>query len=497
MREDDPLRWLDEICGNAALDDVAIIEPDGSTVSYRALATMREAVAGHLRQSGVGAGDRVMLVGENCAAFAAAALAISQLRAWIVPVNARLTASEIANIGGHCRSRAFVFTSGISANAAGHGEAHGAVAVPQLPELAVAPGADPGPAEPASEDPAEQVAALFYTSGTTGRPKGVMLSHESLLFNAGISTTMRDLTRKDELLVAGPCTHIMAFATLLLPGLMAGARLRLLARVSADAVLAALRDGVSIFSAVPQLYDQLVDRLEEQGQQLNAPRLRKLSAGGAPFDAGRKQRVEACFGMVINNGYGMTEAGPTISSSAFGDGGEPGSVGFPPQGVEIRLDDKDDTGVGEIQLRGAGVMLGYYRDPQITAETLTGDGFLRTGDLGRFDGDGALHVVGRTKSVIVRSGFNVYPEELEGVLREHPAVRVSAVAGLPVEGNEEVIAFVTADEGTSAETLAAFMRERLVPYKLPQRIILTDDIPLTSTGKPRRAELVARIAGQG
>lgn len=488
------MRWLDEICRNAADDDIALIDPDGTTHSYRALGKMREAVAAQLAQTGVGPGDRVLLVGENCAAFAATALAASQLRAWIVPVNARLTAKEIGTISGHCRPKAAIFTHGVSADAASHGEQYDAGEMADIPALSLAAVAEPGPAEPVSSDPAEQVAALFYTSGTTGRPKAVMLSHRNLIFNAGVSMKVRSLTADDELLVAGPCTHIMAFATLLLSGLLAGARLHLLARVSAETVLDALREGTTIFSAVPQLYDQLVDRLEKTGQPFVAPRLRQLSAGGAPFDTGRKHRVEACFGMRINNGYGMTEAGPTIASTAFGPGSEPGSVGYPPPGVELRLGRVDDHGVGEVHVRGPNIMIGYYHDPQATAEAITDDGFLRTGDLGCLDAEGALHIVGRNKAVIVRSGFNVHPEELEGVLREHPAVRVAAVVGLPVEGNEEVVAFAIADEGTESEELASFMRERLVPYKLPQRIVLTDDIPLTSTGKPRRNELLARFA---
>jgi acyl-CoA synthetase (AMP-forming)/AMP-acid ligase II len=212
-----------------------------------------------------------------------------------------------------------------------------------------------------------------------------------------------------------------------------------------------------------------------------------------------RRRAERFYGLPLQNGYGMTEAtaGVTVTRSTPGDGDT--SVGTPLPGVEVRLDipAAAEDGVGEILTRGPHVMIGYYRLPEETAAVLGPDGFLHTGDLGRFDAEGRLHVVGRRKELIIRSGFNVYPVEVEAALTEHPRVIQSAVVGRKVAGgNEEVIAFVLVAPGTelTEADLKAHMADRLSPYKRPNLYVVATELPATPTGKILKHKLLDHFA---
>jgi acyl-CoA synthetase (AMP-forming)/AMP-acid ligase II len=217
-------------------------------------------------------------------------------------------------------------------------------------------------------------------------------------------------------------------------------------------------------------------------------------SGGAPLTPALKAEFEAAFGIPLHNGYGMTEASPSICQTRMEAPRADCSVGTPIPGIEVRLHgaEGDPEGVGEIRVRGPNVMKGYYRAAEASAEAVTADGWLCTGDLGRIDADGAFHVVGRSKELIIRSGFNVYPVEVEGVLNAHPGIVQSAVVGRTVEGNEEVVAFieVVRDAPPLAEAeLRAYLRERLSPYKLPSEIVVLEQLPAAATGKILKKEL--------
>lgn len=484
--------WLDELIGMHPATDPALIEADGQVLSYGALRDTVAEAAAALRVLGVGPGERVMLVAENSAAVAIIALATAQLRAWFVPVNARLTGPELAALQAHAAPRVTLYTTTSPAARAHAGES-GAQIGGRLGALGLAASLAPSRPEPVADSPAEQVAALVYTSGTTGQPKGVMLSHNALIWNAKIAAEMRGLGPGDQLLLAIPATHIMALATGLLAGLQAGASVRLMARFSVEGLLEGLAQGASVLSVVPQVYRQLLAQLA--GSKPVAPRLRQLGCGGAPLDPALKARVEAVFGLPLHNGYGMTEAGPGIASTTQGPRRADGSVGHPFAGLEVRLDRADATGVGELLVRGPGVMRGYYRAPDLTAEAMTDDGFLRTGDLVRQEEDGALHLVGRAKELIIRSGFNVYPVEVESVLLACPGVLQAAVTGRPTGDNEEVLAFVTLAPGTGAASVSDWLTARLAAYKRPQHLVVVEAMPMTAAGKIRKAELVAALAG--
>lgn len=489
--------WIDQIARGHDPDTCAIIDHDGARLSYGALETAVADAAACLRGQGVRPGDRVLLAAENCALFVVVLLAVVRLRAWCVPVNARMGASELDAIIAHAGPRACVFTTAASADAQAHAVRLGAVERGKVAGAVLVLSADPhARAEPQDQTPEAQVAAMLYTSGTTGQPKGVMLTHTNLAFNAMMAARMRALTPDDEVLVVLPGTHVMALSTAILAALMAGARMRLLARFTPQAVLDALADGVSIMPAVPAMYDQILRHLDASGASLDAPDLRLIGTGGAPLDPGWKARIEARFGLVLNNGYGLTEAGPGISSTALGPARADSSVGYVYPDCAVRIDSPAADGVGELLVRGPNVMKGYYRNAQATAQVIDAEGFLHTGDLARMDPDGALHIVGRNKELIIRSGFNVYPPEVEAVLSACPGVIQAAVAGRPVPGNEEVIAFAITDGTLSAQALRDWARDRLTGYKVPAHVVLVREMPVTAAGKVRKHELLARHAAE-
>lgn len=487
--------WIDQIARGHDPRNCAIIDHDGTRLSYGALETAVDDAAALLRANGVGAGDRVLLVAENCAQFVIVLLAVARLRGWCVPVNARTGAAELDAIIDHAGPRACVFTTAASPDAQAHATRLGAMDHRKVAGAGLVLTTSPDArAELPDQTPGAQVAAMLYTSGTTGQPKGVMLTHTNLAFNAMMAARMRALTPDDEILVVLPGTHVMALSTAVLAALQAGARMRLLARFTPQAVLSALADGVSILPAVPAMYDQILRHLDAGGAPFEAPALRLIGTGGAPLDPGWKARIEARFGLNLNNGYGLTEAGPGISSTALGPARTDSSVGYVYPDCEIRIDAPADDGVGELLVRGPNVMKGYFRNPQATAQVIDAEGFLRTGDLARLDHDGALHVVGRNKELIIRSGFNVYPPEVEAVLSACPGVIQVAVAGRPVPGNEEVIAFAVTDGTLSAQALRDWARDRLTGYKVPSHVLLVSDMPMTAAGKVRKHELLARYA---
>jgi acyl-CoA synthetase (AMP-forming)/AMP-acid ligase II len=234
------------------------------------------------------------------------------------------------------------------------------------------------------------------------------------------------------------------------------------------------------------------------------PLLRACFSGGAPLDPALKRRFEERFGVTLQNGYGLTEASPTIAHTRLDAPRSDCSVGPLLPGVHARLvdarhHDGRDAPVdeaGELWVRGSNVMLGYYRNEALTAATVDAEGWLNTGDLARFGSDGALAIVGRTKELIIRSGFNVYPAEVEAVLNAHPAILLSAVVGRAVVGNEEVVAFVELRPGarTDADELAAHTRALLAPYKQPAEIRIVESLPIAANGKVLKHRLSETIA---
>lgn len=485
------MKRIHEILARGTPDSIAIIDHDKTAYSYRSLTDQVDQAAALMTAHGVRGGDRVLVLAENCATYVVALMALSRLDAWGVLVNARLTSAEVDRLMDLSDARCAVYTPEASPASLAHADRMGANVVGRLAcgDLMLSPIREV-PLEPVEEG-ADQTAVLIYTSGTVGEPKGVMLTHGNLCFMCNVSGDLRRVGPDDITLAVVPGTHIFGLTSVFLAALAKGSRLIAMPRFEPNAVLSAIGEGVTIMPAVPQIYAALLATMDKEGAELPPNKLRYLYAGGAPLDLALKQRAEEVFGQALHNGYGLTEASPSVATTRLDSPRWDSSIGFPVPGVEVRIVDRDENGVGELQLRGPNVMKGYFRNPEATAAAMTDDGFLRSGDLARQDVDGALHIAGRSKELIIRSGFNVYPPEVEAVLTSHPAVMISAVVGRPVAGNEEILAFVVPSGEVSEDELRSWVRERMAAYKVPTRIGIVEALPQAATGKIQKNRLLS------
>ena len=490
-----PARWV-----AARGDRVALADARGEW-TWRELEEGRKQLAEILLTLGVRSGDRVMIVGENCATLVALVFATWTVNAWVVNVNARLSPREIDAIRVHSGARRVLYLGADSTDARQHSERTRAtplslgrwatIGVSALDERCVP--------EPVEGDRARDVAALLYTTGTTGEPKGVMLTHANLLFIARVSGEIRALVCDDRVYGLLPMSHIYGLASVCLGSLYAGASLHLHARFSPESMAECLQSQrLTVCQGVPALYAKLIEHLKTRGKRLDVPALRFLYAGGSPLAPSLKREVEAFFGLPLHNGYGLTEAAPTITQTRPGEHRSDCAVGGVLPGVDVRLVDRDGNDVaagetGELWARGPNIMRGYYRDAPATAAAIRPGGWLATGDLARQGPDGAYFIEGRLKELIIRSGFNVHPVEVEEVLNAHPEVTQSAVVGRSTGTDEEVVAFVELVPGArvTPAQLLEFAAASLAPYKRPTEIFVMTSLPSAPNGKI----LKGRLAG--
>jgi len=487
------------------LPDKPALIGEGATWSYRELHEGIEQTASALKALGIRAGDRVMIVSENSIALAALLLAASRIDAWVIVVNPRLAPRELDQIRDHSGARRVFFTVGVSSEAANHAARYAAKVgeVGPLSGIGVTPLNQDTATEPLKPGAAEQVAVLIYTSGTTGTPKGVMLTHENLLFSAKTTADIRLMTADDKVYVVLPISHIVGISLLIMT-LMTGATVRLVSKYDPAALIKAMtEEDITILNGVPATYQRLLEHKTVAGiTRLDRGKLRLIAVAGAPLDLELKSRVEKELGLPLLNGYGITECSPGISGVRVHAPREDVGVGTLAPGIESRIIGRDgrpvtDGEVGELHVRGRNVMLGYYRAPDLTAKAIDAEGWFNTGDLARFEGD-CLFIVGRTKEMIIRSGFNVYPAEIEAVLSSHEDVVQCAVVGKAVEGNEVVVAFVQLLPGarTNSQDLMAYVAPQLTSYKRPSEIIILDALPATSTGKILKHKLADSLRRQ-
>ncbi|HVU21588.1 MAG TPA: AMP-binding protein [Rhizomicrobium sp.] len=486
----------------SAPDRVALAD-GGRTWTYAELDGAVRDTAAWLAKSDVRPGDRVMLVCENCVAAVALYLACTAIGAWPVIVNAKLSDREVDEIHAHSAARRMIFTTGISPKARVHAarigstnaepSTFGAIALSALNESAIP--------ELTDATPDQNIAALIYTTGTTGKPKGVMLTHRNLMFVAQASAKARALTGDDRVYAVLPVSHILGLTGVLLGALVSGASVHLTSRFDPAAALKAMEnDRLSVMIGTPSMYALLCEYAARTKRQIAKPALRLISSAGAPLDAATKANTERTFGQTLHNGYGITECSPTITLTSLDAPRSDCAIGRVLPGIETRLVDSDGKDVaagetGELWIRSPGVMKGYYKAPEETAQALTTDGWFKSGDLARFD-DGNLFIVGRAKDLIIRFGFNVYPAEVEGVLNGFAGVARSAVIGVKSGDSEDVIAFVQPSPGSNLTeaALADYAAANLVPYKRPSKITLLEALPMSPAGKILKHELAAFAA---
>jgi acyl-CoA synthetase (AMP-forming)/AMP-acid ligase II len=465
------------------------------------LASMVDTLEIELRDSQVRTGDRVLVAAENCPEHVALVLACSRVGAWACGVNARMTASELAGFVAKSDARVVYFTSGVSAAARTHAQAQ--VTLPSvLPGLLRSQTSLQ--ATPQEGPLAEAVAAIIFTSGTTGQPKGVMLSHAGLLQFARVSAQSRALGPQDRSYAYLPMTHIFGLGTVLMASIYARSGLLMRSQFDpADVFESLAHQGMTQLQGPPAMFTRLLAWLDAQGiGQPAAPALRYVYTGAAPLDLSVKNAVQACFGLPLYHGYGLSEYAGALTLCRMGERRDDVSAGYLVEGAELRIvslegRDLPHDETGEIYMRGVGLMPGYFRDEATTGQVMKPGGWYASGDLGRQSADGALQVVGRLKEMIIRSGFNVYPGEVEAVLLNYPGVQKAAVMGRKTaDGNEEILAFVEPKAGIALDksALQLHAHAHLTAYKRPALITVVADMPMTLSGKILKRELLERIS---
>jgi malonyl-CoA/methylmalonyl-CoA synthetase len=433
--------------------------------------------AGRLATAGLRHGDRVVMSAATSIDLVVAHVAALRLGLVVVPVNGAYTAREVGHIVGDSEPAACLVDEERQSMFATAASAGCVVASPDLdlPD---------GPAPDLDRATADDLALLCYTSGTTGTPKGAMLSHGNTLASCEALRLAWRWSAKDRLVLALPLFHVHGLGVGLHGTLLNGASALLLPRFEPEAVIDAAREhDATLFFGVPTMYTRLAasPRVSELGA------LRLCVSGSAPLPPSLHDDLAARAGIRVLERYGMTETIMNVSNPYEGER-RAGTVGFPLPGVEVQL----DHSTGEILLRGPNVFPGYWRRPDATRDAFTDDGWFHSGDVGELDADGYLRIVGRAKELIISGGFNVYPREVEDVLLEHPAVAEVAVVGEPSdEWGELVVAVVVpaGDAAFDAEDVLAFAAGQLAAYKRPRRIRVVDALPRNALGKVVRADL--------
>ncbi len=500
-----------------AAPDRPVAVYDGGRLTYRELDRASDLLSATLTASGIEPGDRVALQLPNIPQFLISYFGILKSGAVVVPLNVLLRAPEVAYHLSDSGARVLITWDGVLAEAAKGAEAAGVETIYAVGRAAgsgvagaevAAPferlldGAAP-PREIATREPTD-TAVIVYTSGTTGRPKGAELTHLQLYMNADIPGRLFDLQTTDVVITALPLFHVFGMSSILDICVRFGCTMSLIPRFTPAAALAAIqRDRATIFEGVPTMFADLLSCPDLDAYDLSS--LRIAISGGASIPAPVLDAFEERFGLVILEGYGLTETASTTTFNVSVDERRAYSVGKPIWGTQTQVWDSDGhplppgrENVGEIVTRGLHVMKGYWHNPEATAAAFTGD-WLHTGDLGYFDEDGFLFVVSRKKELIIRGGYNVYPSEIENVLHAHPAIAEAAVVGVPDERlGEEVMAVVILRPGMEVgeRELVSYCRGQLAAYKCPRVYQFRAELPKNTLGKILKDELVRMAGGQ-
>lgn len=491
----------------------------GQDVSYEILEQSISRFAQGLVDAGIEKGDNVALLLGNTPHFIISLYAIMRIGATAVPVNPTYTKDEISyilkdgNVKGIIALDMLVPLVEVAAQlfpairtyiiCETTTEASAQVATlsaqaQQKTKLFQAVLADVKHAAPIQQVDEQDTAVILYTSGTTGHPKGAMLTHQNLYSNARDVGQYLAMTENDRVIATLPVFHVFALTVVVNAPLMKGATILLAPRFSpAEIFTLAKQQRATVFAGVPTMFNFLYQY--ESGDAKDFEHLRLAISGGASLPVALLHAFEARFNVRISEGYGLSEASPVTCFNPLDRERKAGSIGTTIPNVENKVVDEygDELPVGEVGeliVRGPNIMKGYYNMPEETARAIR-DGWLYTGDLARMDEEGYFYIVDRKKDLIIVGGFNVYPREVEEVLYTHPNIVEAAVVGFPDENfGEAVHAFIVLKEQTtSTEDIRAFCEERLVKYKVPTTIELIDELPKNSTGKILRRSFKERI----
>jgi long-chain acyl-CoA synthetase len=492
----------------------------GAQMTFGELKTQTDKLATALAQMGIGKGDRVGVMLPNCPQYLISFYAISRLGAIIVNINPTYTPREVTVVAKDSGLQTIITLDALAPLIAAIKNSTGiktiittsAAAYSAKPETA---GAIPDGtfsfsqliadvAQPelprVSLNPVEDVAVLQYTGGTTGTPKGAMLTHYNLFANTvQVHLWTKDITQSgnERFLMIIPYFHIYGQTVGILAGTWQGAMQIQIPKYDVNMLIEAIKAyQPTVFPSVPTLFIALLHHPEARSVGLE--KIRRYSSGSAPLPVEVMEKFETLTSAPVYEGYGLTEASPVTHTQPILAPRKAGSVGLPMTGTECKIVDLE-SGTrevpagedGELCIRGPQVMKGYWNKPEETAETLR-DGWLHTGDIARMDEDGYFYIVQRKKDMIIVSGFNVYPGEVEDVLFTHPAVQEAAVIGLPDEYRGEIVkAFVVLKPGlqTTAEELQEHCLAHLAKYKLPATIEFVESLPKSTVGKVLRREL--------
>ncbi|NYE35959.1 long-chain acyl-CoA synthetase [Nocardioides cavernae] len=517
------LSSLLERSAEAYPDRTAVVLGD-TRLTYAQVDAAASQVANLLVSRGIEPGDKVALSCPNLPYFPIVYYGILKAGATVVPLNVLLKGREVAYHLDDSDAKAYFCFQGtpdLPIGAEGHAGFEQTDACEHFFVITADPAAESpiegtetlgramagqAPRFETVEVDGDDTAVILYTSGTTGQPKGAELMHRNMISNATASDALfgASAERPDTLLCVLPLFHSFGQTVIQNAGFAFGGTVVLLPRFEAGPALQLMeKERVTFFAGVPTMYWGLLGALDDSGVDVRtvAETVRVAVAGGSALPVEVHKDFERRFGVTILEGYGLSETSPVASFSVYGEPVRVGSIGKPIPGVEMKLINpepgvRDDLGegedvVGEIAIKGPNIMKGYYGRPDATAEAIV-DGWFRSGDLGRKDADGWYYIVDRSKDMIIRGGYNVYPREIEEVLLTHPDVSLAAVIGVPHESHgEEIKAVVIRNDGATVteDELVAWAKEQMAGYKYPRVVEFVDALPMTATGKILKREL--------
>jgi long-chain acyl-CoA synthetase len=488
----------------ASSPDKVFLVCDGEKRTFKGFYERIKTLGAGLDSLGVKRGDKVALLMHNCIEYIETYFAVISRGAVIVPVNTFLKAEELAYILNDCGVKA-LFTSSDFKDIVRDAEKTGTATLKNVVSLDELKGIEhlkysslfgKGSLEPVGAG-CDELAAILYTSGTTGHPKGAMLAHKNLVTDVENSKDVIAVTEKDVFMCFLPMFHSFSFMANVMVPLYCGCRMVILRSIQpfTKVVKNLLLQRVTIFVAIPQVFILMAEKhIPFYVLLLNSMRI--CISGGASIPVEFIRKFESKFRKPLVEGYGLSEAAPICALNPLFGRRVPGSIGPAINNVEIRI--RDDGGkelpageTGELTIKGDNVMMGYYNNPEATAEALK-DGWLYTGDIGKKDPDGYVYILERKKDLIIVNGMNVYPREVEEVLYKNPAVADASVVGEKNDMHGEIpVAVVVLKEGASADehSLRKFCRDHIANYKVPHRVEFWKELPKNSTGKVLKRDI--------